>query len=248
MLIESLIKRKGGTVIELEAPKAAYHFQPTETDARHIADVGISHHAKQLLRIKEGFRAVDDADLEDDDQGQGEDTGRNLIGSNVHNAEYTILGGDTISLSDLINMAFDDSGLDEQAWNDLADQERYDFINATLKELQYGEHGDDEEGIDSHTDQAGDTEQQPETERTADAAQDADNGDSDQTAPVGESSTDGADTTDVKEDADNNGISDDIDDLKGDALVAAYEKRFGRKPSSKMRVDDIRRALSEEDD
>ena len=72
MLIESLIKRTGGTVIELEAPKAAYHFKPTETDDRHIADVGVSHHAKTLLRIKEGFRAVDDVDL-DDDQGDGED-------------------------------------------------------------------------------------------------------------------------------------------------------------------------------
>lgn len=248
MLIESLIKRKGGTVIELEAPQAAYHFKPTETDDRHIADVDVSHHAKTLLRIKEGFRAVDDVDLEDEDQGEGEDKGRNLIGSSVHNAEYTILGGDTIGLDDLVNMAFEDSGLEEQAWNDLADQERYDFIDATLKELQYGEHGDDEQGAATHPDQAGGTEQQPEIERTDDAAQDADAGNSDETTTVGESSTDGAAAADVKEDADNNGIPDNIDDLKGDALVAAYEKRFGRKPSSKMRVDDIRRAISEDDD
>ena len=50
------------------------------------------------------------------------------------------------------------------------------------------------------------------------------------------------------EDADANGIPDNLDDLKGEALIAAYEKRYGRKPSSKMRVDDIRRALSEDDD
>ena len=247
MLIESLIKRTGGTVIELEAPKAAYHFKPTDTDERHIADVDVSHHAKTLLRIKEGFRAVDDVDLDDDDQGKGKDTGRNLVGSNVHNAEYTILGGDVISLDDLVGMAFEDSGLEEQAWNDLADQERYDFINTTLKELQDGEHGD-EQGAATHPDQTGGAEHQPETERTDDAAQDADAGHSDETAPVGESSTDGVAADDVKEDADSNGIADDIDELKGDALVAAYEKRFGRKPSSKMRVDDIRRALSEEDD
>ena len=152
-----------------------------------------------------------------------------------------------ISLDDLVGMAFEDSGLEEQAWNDLADQERYDFINTTLKELQDGEHGD-EQGAATHPDQTGGTEQQPETERTDDAAQDADAGNSDETTPVGESSTDGVAADDVKEDADNNGIADDIDELKGDALVAAYEKRFGRKPSSKMRVDDIRRALSEEDD
>lgn len=248
MRIECLNIRKGGSVIELEAPKAEYHFKPTETDPRHIADVGVSHHAKTLLRIKEGFRAVDDADLEDDDQGQGEDTGRNLKGSNVHNAEYTILGGDTVSLADLVSMAFEDSGLDEQAWNDLADQERYDFIDATLKELQYGEQGDDEQGADTHTDQAGDAEQQPETESATDTAQDADNGNSDQTAPVGESSTDGAAAADVKEDANNNGITDSLEGLTRAQLEPIYVEKFGRKPSSAMKVEDIKRALSEDDD
>ena len=243
MLIESLIKRTGGTVIELEAPKAAYHFKPTETDDRHIADVDVSHHAKTLLRIKEGFRAVDDVDL-DDDQGEGEDTGRNLVGSNVHNAEYTILGGDVISLDDLVGMAFEDSGLEEQAWNDLADQERYDFIDATLKELQYGEHGDDEQGSATHPDQAGGAEQQPETERTDDAAQDADAGDSDETTPVGESSTDGAAAADVN----GNGITDSLEGLTRAQLEPIYVKKFGRKPSSAMKVEDIKRALSEDDD
>jgi nitrite reductase/ring-hydroxylating ferredoxin subunit len=243
MLIESLIKRTGGTVIELEAPKAAYHFKPTDTDDRHIADVDVSHHAKTLLRIKEGFRAVDDVDLNDDDQGKGEDTGRNLVGSNVHNAEYTILGGDVISLDDLVGMAFEDSGLEEQAWNDLADQERYDFINTTLKELQDGEHGD-EQGAATHTDQTGGTEQQPETERTDDAAQEADAGHSDETAPVGESSTDGAAAADVND----NGINDNLESMTRKDLEPLYVKKFGRKPSSAMKVEDIKRALSEDDD
>ena len=243
MLIESLIKRTGGTVIELEAPKAAYHFKPTDTDERHIADVDVSHHAKTLLRIKEGFRAVDDVDLDDDDQGKGEDTGRNLVGSNVHNAEYTILGGDVISLDDLVGMAFEDSGLEEQAWNDLADQERYDFINTTLKELQDGEHGD-EQGAATHPDQTGGTEQQPETERTDDAAQDADAGHSDETAPVGESSTDGAAAADVND----NGINDNLESMTRKDLEPLYVKKFGRKPSSAMKVEDIKRALSEDDD
>ena len=243
MLIESLIKRTGGTVIELEAPKAAYHFKPTDTDDRHIADVDVSHHAKTLLRIKEGFRAVDDVDLDDDDQGKGEDTGRNLVGSNVHNAEYTILGGDVISLDDLVGMAFEDSGLEEQAWNDLADQERYDFINTTLKELQDGEHGD-EQGAATHADQTGGAEQQPETERTDDAAQDADAGHSDETTPVGESSTDGAAAADVND----NGINDNLESMTRKDLEPLYVKKFGRKPSSAMKVEDIKRALSEDDD
>lgn len=243
MLIESLIKRQGGTHVQLEAPKASYHFKPTAEDPRHIADVTITHHAKALLRIKEGYRAVDDVEL-DDDQGDNEDTGRNLKGSTVHNAEYTILGGDVISLDDLIGMAFEDSGLDEAAWNELADQERYEFIDTTLKELQDSNHGDDEQGTDTHADQPSDAEQQSKDAGQDDEAQDAGNGDSDASAPVDESSANGVDSTDVNA----NGITDSLEGMTRAQLEPLYVQRFGRKPSSAMKVEDIKRALSEDDD
>lgn len=240
MKIESLIKRSGGTFVDMEAPTKQYHFKPSEDDDRHIANVDEEHHAKALLRIKEGYRAVD---AEDDEPENNPVPDRQLNGSVVHNASYTIKGGDTILLADLIDMAFDDSGLTEQEWNELGDEERYEYINITLKELVDGEHGDGEE--ETQTDESTGTASYTVDATAADDTETGGNGDQDTT--IASESAD-LDSSPVKEDADANGIPDNIDDLKGDALVAAYEKRFGRKPSSKMRVDDIRRALSEDDD
>lgn len=239
MKIESLIKRIGGTFIDMEAPTKQYHFKPSEEDDRHIANVDVEHHAKALLRIKEGYRAVD---AEDDEPENDPVPDRQLNGSVVHNASYTIKGGDTILLADLIDMAFDDSGLTEQEWNALGDEERYEYINITLKELVDGEHDDGEET------QTGESTGTSSDTVDATAADDAETGGNwDQDTTVTAESADVVDSP-VKEDTDENGIPDNIDDLKGEALVAAYEKRYGRKPSSKMRVDDIRRALSEDDD
>ena len=64
MKIESLIKRSGGTFVDMEAPTKQYHFKPSDEDDRHIANVDVEHHAKALLRIKEGYRAVDAEDDE----------------------------------------------------------------------------------------------------------------------------------------------------------------------------------------
>lgn len=242
MKIESLIKRKNGTKVDMEGPKRQYHFKPTEEDERHIADVDVEHHAKSLLRITEGYRAVDPADFQDDND--DDLPGRHLNGSKVHSASYVIKGGDRIELEDLVNMAFDDSGLTEEEWNALADADRYDYINTTLKELQDGEQGDDQKD-------------QVQTQQPANTASDtADNKPADDAAAGGTGDQDtkeaakpsDADASHVSKDQNGDGIDDDVENLKGDALIAAYEARFGRKPSSAMRVADIRRALSEDDD
>lgn len=240
MKIESLIKRSGGTFVDMEAPTKQYHFKPTEEDDRHIANVDVEHHAKTLLRIKEGYRAVDS---EDDELENDPVPDRQLNGSVVHNASYTIKGGDTILLADLIDMAFDDSGLTEQEWNALGDEERYEYINTTLNELVDGEHIGNEE-ITVQTQEPAAELNNPVVDTPADdaAETDGDNHADDAPQPVD------AATTHVANDQDGDGINDNIQNLKGDALVAAYEAKFGRKPSSKMRVDDIRRALSEDDE
>lgn len=240
MKIESLIKRSGGTFVDMEAPTKQYHFKPSDEDDRHIANVDVEHHAKTLLRIKEGYRAVD---AEDDEPENDPVPDRQLNGSVVHNASYTIKGGDTILLADLIDMAFDDSGLTEQEWNALGDEDRYEYINITLKELVDGEHDNGEE--ETQTDESTGTSSDTVDATPADDVATGGNGNQDTTVAAESSDLD---ASPVNEDADANGIPDSIDDLKGDALVAAYEKRYGRKPSSKMRVDDIRRALSEDDD
>lgn len=136
MKIESIIQRKNGTRVTLDAPTRHYHFKPTDNDPRHLAEVTEASHIAMLLRIRDGYRAVEGEELPEDTTDTSKDAfTRELKGSSVHNATYTIKGGDTIELDDLVGMAFEDSGLSEDEWNDLADQERYEFIDRTLSEL-----------------------------------------------------------------------------------------------------------------
>lgn len=239
MLIESLIKRKDGTKVEMEGPERVYHFKPSENDTRHIADVDVDVHAKMFLRIREGYKAVDPVDLEDDEDG---DTGRNLNGSNIHSASYTIKGGDVIELEDLVNMAFDDSGLSEDEWNQLDDADRYAYIDTTLSELQDGIK--DENQNAEPADQPGDADPQPEDTHSDDSAPDQ--------------SDEGTDLQEVAEQSDPEPTN--ADDLNGDGvpdslegksradLAAQFKARFGRNPSTKMTIPQIIAALSEEED
>ena len=58
MKIESLIKRKNGTIVELDEHR--YHFKPSATDPRHLADVKVKAHISRLLAIPEGFQVADE--------------------------------------------------------------------------------------------------------------------------------------------------------------------------------------------
>lgn len=232
MKIECLIRRAGGSHVQMDAPKREYHFKPGDKEQRHIANVDVEHHAKALLRIKEGYRAVEGEDLPEGDAPE-DNTDRQLKGSTIHSASYKIKGGDEVSLEDLVNMAFEDSGLDEDAWNGLADHDRYQFIDTTLGELQDGEQSEDAPIITRVGEPVNATEQQAEADKGTPTVDlhDADQNDGEQ-----------------DKDADGNGIDDDLEDLTGKELIPLYEAKFGRKPSRQMKVDDIRRALSEDDD
>lgn len=64
-LIESLIRRKNGTICEMpptvESPKGArYHFKPQGDDPRHIAAVADAAHAARFIQIPEGYALVAD--------------------------------------------------------------------------------------------------------------------------------------------------------------------------------------------
>ena len=58
--IESLIRRKGGTVVEFGTPGlssyARYHFKPEAEDGPHLCEVDNDEHYAQFLSIREGFR------------------------------------------------------------------------------------------------------------------------------------------------------------------------------------------------
>lgn len=54
MIIECLLKRRGGSFIELD--DHTYHFAPNEHEA-HVCDVRDNDHIERLLAIPEGFAA-----------------------------------------------------------------------------------------------------------------------------------------------------------------------------------------------
>lgn len=218
MKIESLIKRKNGTKVQLDAPKREYHFAPESGNFNdpHVCEVEEESHARILLRISGGYRLAEgEKGLPDE-----EINPPRLKGSAVHDARYTIKGGDVVELEDLVNMAFEDSGLDEDDWNELADQQRYEYIDTTLRELQEGFHetnddgkpGDDENTGDANDNNEGkDESQQEEKPKAKDKPKDGD-------------------LPSRKE------------------LVTAFKEKFGRNPSNKMSVEDLYHAINENED
>lgn len=60
--VESLIKRVGGTKVQLDDPATEYHFTPADGrhTSPHVAEVSDTFHLGLLLAIKEGYRLVVD--------------------------------------------------------------------------------------------------------------------------------------------------------------------------------------------
>ncbi|MND20862.1 hypothetical protein D3C76_48000 [compost metagenome] len=57
MKIESIIRRKNGTRVELD--DSVYHFKPSDTDERHLCDVTIKAHVQRFLSITEGYQPAE---------------------------------------------------------------------------------------------------------------------------------------------------------------------------------------------
>ena len=215
MKIESLIKRKGGSVVEMDAPSRTYHFAPVsgKHEDPHVAEVEEQSHIRALLRIREGFRVLE-GEAQQDDPVHDDDL--QLVGSNIHAASYKIKGGETISLDELVSMAFLDSGLDQDQWNNASDEDRYGFIDATLLELQLGEA--EPEPVKQQ--------EEPDVEPTA--TQQAE----EQAPPPAQEPA---------------AEQQELGSMSRADLSDLYQKRFGRKPSTRMTIADIANALSEED-
>lgn len=61
MLIESIIKRRGGTYIPFgpaDNPEVVYHFAPTVDGGPHVCEVANEAHIERFLSITEGFREI----------------------------------------------------------------------------------------------------------------------------------------------------------------------------------------------
>lgn len=276
MKIESLIKRKGGSIIDMDAPKRQYHFKPEDGqphDSPHVANVDDDGHAKALLRIREGYRRLDG---EDDDYEVPDGFLRKdqvLTGSNVHSASYEIAGGEIIQLGELVLMAFKDSGLSYEQWQDLVDQERYDYIDATLRELKEGE--PDLEALQRLQQQQEQSEQQtgqqvaqqpeavppapqqPETTQPIEQAPAVtetvptapeQKQPEPQPRPQPEQTTQQTEQQTEQQPAADEATGTALADMKRDDLIPLYQKRFGRKPSTRLTNAEIVKALSEDED
>lgn len=62
MLIESIIRRNGGTKINLHGK--IYHFQTVGNDPRQVCEVSDPDDLQTMLSIKEGFRVAKTAAVE----------------------------------------------------------------------------------------------------------------------------------------------------------------------------------------
>lgn len=143
MKIESIIKRKKGTVVKMDHPTITYKFAPENGDFEepHVAVVTDEGHARLFLRHTEAYRLYEGeapAPLPEVEEP------RPLGSSVITDTSYKIMGGDTVDVRVLINMALDDSELEVEDWNALSDAERGERINVVLKELQGSEVAEEE--------------------------------------------------------------------------------------------------------
>lgn len=239
MKIESLIRRANGTKVELD--DKTYHFKPTETDPRHVAEVGVESHAKRLLSITEGYALADGGESPFPvPQQQGA-----IAGSQVHAAQYTLLNGDILSLDELTSRAFRESGLSIGEWNDLSDEDRYGHIDTTLGEIQE-ESKPREQHYDAPDQPEADDEPEAGTSTTIVPVADAPPIEGEKTAaeaPVVETL---AVETPAPAAATDNPAPEATAELDRDELAKLFEAKFGRKPNGKLSARSIQKALEED--
>lgn len=238
MKIESLIRRAHGTLVELD--DKTYHFKPTATDERHLAEVGVESHAKRLLSITEGYALADGGESPfAAPQQQGA-----IAGSQVHAAQYKLLNGDILSLDELTSRAFKESGLSIGEWNELSDEDRYAQIDTTLGEIM-----DESQPREQHYDTP-ENEEQPEEELEEEAptstivpSEEPPAGDSNKPAETP--------AVDSKEAATDKPVTskpatEEPAELDRDELAKQFEAKFGRKPNGKLSARSIQKALEED--
>jgi hypothetical protein len=152
MKIESIIKRDPPTEVVLG--DTAYQFKP-DSQGRHVCDVTDKAHIARLLSIVEGFQIPDDEDAPKDLTPiapvqavtppvlatlQPIDDNA-LRGSDVHPATLNLADGSTVELADVVEQAYELSGLTTADWNALAPEVRHNLIDVVLDALDVPNEG-----------------------------------------------------------------------------------------------------------
>ena len=144
MKLECKLIRDKGTRVELDGVE--YHFEPL-ADGAHVAEVEHKDHIDRLLGIPEAYRLYH-GDLEPTEKPgkvaaaaglatapvKKEREGSFLKGSSNFNPQYTI-GGTVYPLADVTRKAFEASGLTEDDWNELPEDEIEAKIEIVLDDL-----------------------------------------------------------------------------------------------------------------
>lgn len=142
MKIECVLKRDKGTKAEVGG--ILYHFEPLE-DGAHVADITDEAHIDRFLSIADGYKVyhgklaptgepVAVAVVQVQSTPEAKKPSGLLNGSSQHQPQYEI-GGETYVLIDIIRKAFDASGLTEDDWNELDEDEVAAKLDIVLDDL-----------------------------------------------------------------------------------------------------------------
>lgn len=232
MKVECILRRNPPALVTLGI--TAYQFQPDE-HGRHVCEVEDNAHLARLLSISEAYRLPGDAPIPHElipaivehslptMAATLAPVDENVVkGSDVHPATFDLGGAEPVELADVVDHALSLSGLTTPEWNSLPDEDRHNFIDLALDDL-------DERPPEDQTDQN----PPPVTE-----AAKATSG----TAPVSDAgSSNGAasnanpDATAVKT----------PEELELEDLRAQYLAKFGRKPNHMTGAAKLRTQLAE---
>lgn len=144
MKIECILKREGGSVVDLYGTE--YHFEPL-ADGAHVAEVTEETHIDRFLSISEAYKvyhgkdkpkgapkAIGEAEPANVPAPAGTKPVGALAGSEQLPPQFEI-DGKVITQLEAVQAAFDASGMTSDEWNELADEERAAKIEIALDEM-----------------------------------------------------------------------------------------------------------------
>ncbi len=151
MKIECTLKRQGGTKAELGGIE--YHFEPL-ADGAHVAEITEVAHIDRFLSIPEGYKVYHGSDAPKGEPKQAVKAAvvieapvgstAPLAGSEQHPPQFDV-NGKAYTQLEVVQMAFEASGLTSDEWNDLGDDERAAKLDIMLDDLADAEEGKTDE-------------------------------------------------------------------------------------------------------
>lgn len=226
MFIECILRRDPPAVVTLGA--TAYQFKP-DSQGRHVCDVEDNAHLARLLSISEAYRLPGDEPIPQDlipaivehtlptaaatlapvDENE-------VKGSTVHPATFDLGGVLPVDLADVVDHALSLSGLTTPEWNSLPDEDRHNFIDIALDELDEREPADvTEEPARAPATEAA----KPTTETAPVSVAGNSNGDAPKEGPAATGA-------------------------EREVLAVAYKEKFGARPHYKWSVEKITEELA----